>query len=59
MGSIDNYDELPMNWVGDWAGRRAALTPYRTALYDSFTRTAGKYALPVARWQWRQWQLPM
>ncbi|MBL8658795.1 MAG: AMP-binding protein [Rhodospirillales bacterium] len=27
-----------MNWVGDWAGRRAALTPHRTALYDSFTR---------------------
>jgi len=36
--SIQNYDELPMNWVGDWAGRRAALTPYRTALYDSFTK---------------------
>jgi fatty-acyl-CoA synthase len=29
-----------MNWVGDWAGRRAQLTPYRTALYDSFTRQA-------------------
>jgi len=29
-----------MNWVGDWAGRRAALTPNRTAVYDSFTRTA-------------------
>jgi fatty-acyl-CoA synthase len=40
MESIDNYDQLPMNWVGDWAGRRAALTPYRTALYDSFTRQA-------------------
>jgi fatty-acyl-CoA synthase len=38
MGSIGNYDALPMNWVGDWAGRRAALTPRRTALYDSFTR---------------------
>ncbi len=36
MGSIQ-YDDLPMNWVGDWAGRRAALTPNRTALYDSFT----------------------
>ncbi len=33
-----NYDDLPMNWVGDWAGRRAALTPYRTALYDSSTQ---------------------
>ena len=38
MRLIENYDELPMNWVGDWAGRRAALTPYRTALYDSFTQ---------------------
>ena len=38
MESIQNYDDLPMNWVGDWAGRRAAMTPRRTALYDSFTR---------------------
>ncbi len=38
MGFIQNYDDLPMNWVGDWAGRRAALTPQRSALYDSFTR---------------------
>lgn len=38
MGPIENYDALPMNWVGDWAGRRAALTPDRTALYDSFTK---------------------
>ncbi len=38
MGPIQNYDDLPMNWVGDWAGRRAALTPCRTALYDSSTK---------------------
>ncbi|MGZ8996622.1 MAG: AMP-binding protein, partial [Rhodospirillales bacterium] len=37
MPAIQNYDDLPMTWVGDWAGRRAALTPNRTALYDSFT----------------------
>ena len=37
MGFISHYDDLPMDWVGDWAGRRAALTPRRTALYDSFT----------------------
>lgn len=37
MGFIPHYDDLPMDWVGDWAGRRAALTPRRTALYDSFT----------------------
>ena len=38
MAFIQNYDDLPMNWVGDWAGRRAALTPHRIALYDSFTQ---------------------
>lgn len=40
MGFIQNYDDLPMNWVGDWAGRRAALTPHRIALDDSFTQKA-------------------
>ncbi|MFO1421352.1 MAG: AMP-binding protein [Candidatus Competibacteraceae bacterium] len=40
MGFIQNYDDLPMNWVGDWAGRRAVMTPHRTALYDSFTKKA-------------------
>jgi fatty-acyl-CoA synthase len=38
MGFNQNYDDLPMNWVGDWAGRRAALTPDRIAVDDSFTR---------------------
>ena len=41
--SIKNYDELPMNWVGDWAGRRAAMTPERTAIYDSFTQETHTY----------------
>ncbi len=41
--SIANYDELPMNWVGDWAGRRAAMTPERTAIYDSFTQETHTY----------------
>ncbi len=43
MRGIQNYDDLPMNWVGDWAGRRAALTPRRTALYDSFTKLSYTY----------------
>ncbi len=38
MEFIKSYDDLPMNWVGDWAGRRAALTPYWIAIYDSFTK---------------------
>jgi fatty-acyl-CoA synthase len=37
MPRAPSYEDLPMHWVGDWAGRRAALTPFRTALYDSFT----------------------
>lgn len=37
MKPVAHYDDLPMHWVGDWAGRRAALTPQRLALYDSFT----------------------
>ena len=44
MASARNYDELPMNWVGDWAGRRAALTPYHTALFDSLTQASYTFA---------------
>ncbi|MFW6379932.1 MAG: AMP-binding protein [Halorhodospira sp.] len=29
-----SYDHLPMAWVGNWSGRRAALTPQRPALYE-------------------------
>ena len=43
MECIQQYDDLPMNWVGDWAGRRAVLTPHRTALYDSFTRKSHSF----------------
>ena len=28
-------DDLPMDWVGDWAGRRRALTPHRLAVIDA------------------------
>ena len=37
MAGHQHYEELPMNWVGDWAGRRAALTPDRHILYDSYS----------------------
>ncbi|HET8702159.1 MAG TPA: AMP-binding protein [Nitrococcus sp.] len=30
-----SYDQLPMDWVGDWAGRRRALTPDRIAVVDA------------------------
>ncbi|KAB7619501.1 class I adenylate-forming enzyme family protein [Alkalilimnicola sp. S0819] len=39
-----HYDDLPMNWVGDWAGRRAALTPQREALHDPATEQRFTYA---------------
>lgn len=29
------YDRLPMEWVGNWAGRRRVLTPERTAVVDA------------------------
>ncbi len=28
------YDRLPMDWVGDWSGRRAAITPDRPAVFE-------------------------
>ena len=37
-------DQCPMSWVGDWAGRRAALTPDRLALIDSQSGTHWRYA---------------
>ncbi len=39
-----NYDDVSMDWVGDWAGRRATLTPNKTALYDSFTKKSFTFA---------------
>ena len=44
MGFIPHYDDLPMHWVGDWAGRRAALTPHHVALYDSATQQSYSFA---------------
>ncbi len=29
-----SYDHLPMDWVGNWSGRRAALTPHQPAIYE-------------------------
>lgn len=37
-------DQLPMNWVGDWSGRRAALTPHRQAVIDADSEEQWSYA---------------
>ena len=37
MNGALSYDDLPMDWVGNWSGRRRALTPERTALYEPDT----------------------
>lgn len=44
MPASIQYDDLPMSWLGDWAGRRAAITPRRVALYDAATDTRYTYA---------------
>ena len=38
------YDDLPMDWVGDWAGRRRKLSPTRPALYDPDSGERFSYA---------------
>lgn len=38
------YDDLPMGWIGDWAGRRAAVTPRRVAVHDAATGNRYTYA---------------
>jgi len=30
-----HYDDVPMDWVGDWSGRRARFTPRREAVVDA------------------------
>ena len=44
MAIPDNYENLPMDWVGDWAGRRAAVTPHRPALLDADSGTRLTFA---------------
>ena len=35
MNTPIDHDRQPMNWVGDWAGRRRALSPGRLAVIDA------------------------
>ena len=44
MSTPIQYDDLPMYWIGDWAGRRAAVTPRRVALLDAATDCRYTYA---------------
>ena len=44
MALEPDYDTQPMAWIGDWAGRRAALTPHREALYDADSGTRLTFA---------------
>ncbi|WP_290635880.1 AMP-binding protein [Aquisalimonas sp.] len=49
MSQQPDYDTMAMNWIGDWAGRRAALTPHRTAILDADSNTRLSYADVNAR----------
>ncbi len=44
MSLPQHYDEVPMSWVGDWAGCRACLTPQREAVYDASSERRLSYA---------------
>ena len=35
MNTLIDHDRQPMNWVGDWAGRRRAMSPRRLAVIDA------------------------
>ncbi|WP_435101233.1 class I adenylate-forming enzyme family protein [Arhodomonas sp. AD133] len=39
-----DWNRLPMDWVGNWSGRRAALTPAREALVDVVGGRRWRYA---------------
>lgn len=43
-GPPEHYDTLPMDWVGNWSGRRAAITPDRPALFEPDTERRCTYA---------------
>lgn len=39
-----SYEQLPMDWVGDWAGRRRQQTPERVAVVDATSGQRWTYA---------------
>lgn len=56
MHMDESGDQRPMNWVGDWSGRRRSLTPERTALIDPATDQRLTYqALDDRARRWAHW----
>ena len=43
------YETIPLDWVGDWVGRRARITPHREAVVDPETGQRWTYAELDAR----------
>lgn len=43
MGLPNNYDELPMNWVGNYSAKKALLTPNVNCIFDPDTKTYYNY----------------
>jgi len=39
-----HYDDVELDWVGDWVGRRARITPKREAVYDTGSERRYTYA---------------
>ena len=56
MNMDDAMDHRPMNWVGDWGGRRRALTPEPAALIDPGSGRQLSYRqLDDRARQWAHW----
>jgi fatty-acyl-CoA synthase len=43
MNTPRNYDELPMNWVGDYSGRRANVLPHLVCVHDTQSKADFSY----------------
>lgn len=56
MKSDATADDRPMDWVGDWSGRRRLMTPSRTALIEPATARHWTYAeLDERARRWAHW----
>jgi len=58
MNMDEAMDHRPMDWVGDWSGRRRALTPARTALIDPGSgRELSYQQLDDRARRWAHWMI--